>query len=95
MRTKATIEVPRGVPGDERETVIQWDRSDDVVTIWTADPPAIRKLVGRGVMPIAESRKQTGELHGYTFTLPLDKFRWNIRIAPKKIKKDLTSPKHL
>ena len=49
----------------EQETVIRWDREDQLVHIWTADPVVWRKLARLGVPVKEETHAQrTGEVTG-------------------------------
>ncbi len=73
------IEVPRGLPAAERETVIQFDEESKFARIWSASPKVLRKLARLGLVPVRESRRRSGELWGKEFKVPLPDFRWQIR----------------
>lgn len=59
----------------ELETVFRWDAEDDVVAVWTAQPPVKRKLEKAGYEPYRVST-QAGEPVGWFFKIPLAEFRW-------------------
>ncbi len=64
----------------EQETVIQWDREERVVHIWTADPVSYRKLAKLGLKPVEETyAKDNGELTGRFYEMRLADFRWGVK----------------
>ena len=74
-----SVEVPKGLTAAERETVVRWDEDDKTVVIWSASPVVLRRLHKLGLMPASESRRQTGELHGREYRVPLADFRWGLK----------------
>lgn len=73
------LEVPRGVPRAEQESVIRWDESAKVVTIETASPVVVRRLAKLGLTPTRVRRAASGALRGAVFELPLARFRWGLK----------------
>ena len=63
--------LPRGISMDERETVIQFGRTEDEMTIYTTDETMItklEKLVEGGEYKIIEEHKlQNGRIIGKTY----------------------------
>lgn len=63
----------------EMETVIRWDREEQVVQIWSADPVTWRKMARLMLEPIKETRFPGGPVSGRFYRLPLTRFRWGLR----------------
>ena len=65
----------------EQETVIRWDREEQQVQIWTADPVVWRKLERLGIAVREETHAQrTGEPTGRFYTpIPLARFRFGLK----------------
>jgi hypothetical protein len=58
----------------EQETVIRWDRVDDSVDVWSADPVTWRKLERLGIPVGRETRFPGGAVSGRFYTIPLSRF---------------------
>ena len=65
----------------EQETVIRWDREEQVVNIWSADPTVWRKLARLGMVVQEETHAQrTGEITGRFYVpIPVARFRWGTK----------------
>src|SRR5574338_42735 len=63
----------------EQETVIRWDREEQVVHIWSADPVVWRKLARLGVA-VREETTHKGEITGRFYQpLPLALFKFGVK----------------
>jgi hypothetical protein len=63
----------------EQEMVIRWDRDEQVVQIWTADPTVWRKLDRLGVA-VKEETYHKGEVTGRFYVpIPLAMFRFGVK----------------
>lgn len=63
----------------EQETVLRWDREEQLVHIWTADPVVWRKLDRLGVA-IREQTTHKGEVTGRFYQpIPLAVFRFGVK----------------
>lgn len=72
-------DLPKGISKAEQETVIRWDEEEKAVILWSASPVVLRRLHKLGLVPAAESRRRTGDLHGREYHLPLSQFRWGLK----------------
>jgi hypothetical protein len=64
----------------EQETVIRWDREDEMVHVWSASPITWRKLKRLGIEPTRETRyRNTDEVSGRFYTVLLSLFRWGLK----------------
>jgi hypothetical protein len=64
----------------EQETVIRWDREDDMVHLWSASPITWRKLKRLGITPTRETRyRNTPDVSGRFYVVPLSLFRWGLK----------------
>jgi len=60
----------------EQETVIRWDREDDV-HVWSASPVTWRKLERLAVRETTCQRRVSGRFYG----IPVGRFRWGLKRA--------------
>jgi len=73
----------------EQETVISWDREEQMVHIWTADPVTQRKMEKLGIEPVKETHAQdNGELTGRFYELPLARFAWGLKRQMSESQRD-------
>ena len=65
----------------EQETVIRWDRDEQLVHVWSADPVVWRRMARLGFVVREETRyAKTGEVSGRFYVpIPLADFRWGKR----------------
>jgi hypothetical protein len=63
----------------EQETVIRWDRADDQVHVWSADPVTWRKLARLGIAPVRETHFPGGVVSGRFYTVPVNRFAWGLK----------------
>jgi hypothetical protein len=63
----------------EQETVVRWDRADDQVHVWSADPVTWRKLERLGIPAGRETWFPGGVVSGRFYTIPLRRFAWGLR----------------
>lgn len=72
------------VPKYEQETVIRWDAEDEIVYLYTANPPTRRKVERAGYVPVTtHSRK--GVESGWEYRIPLADFRWRATSKRRKL----------
>ncbi len=62
----------------EQETIIRWDAVLDEVSIFTAYPPAKRRIEKRGYRAYKVSRMQ-GEEVGWFYKIPYRDLRWSAK----------------
>src|SRR4030095_16904520 len=72
----------------EQETTLRWAADEDVVLIFTAHPPARRKLERGGYQPYRTS-KIHGEPVGWFYRVPLAELRWRVG-ARKRASRPMT-----
>ena len=60
----------------EQETVLLWDRAEQMVRISATDPATWRKLARLGITPTEETRDRDGKPSTKFYRLPLSEFRW-------------------
>lgn len=65
----------------EQETVVRWDREEQAVHLWSADPVTWRKMARLRLEPIKETRFPGAPVSGRFYRLPLTRFRWGLRRA--------------
>ena len=65
----------------EQETVVRWDRDEQLVYIWSADPTVWRKLQRLGLAIREETHAQrTGEITGRFYVpVPVERLRWGMK----------------
>jgi hypothetical protein len=74
----------------EQETVVRWDRQDDHVHVWSADPVTWRKLERLGIPVVRETRSTGGAVSGRFYRIPRSRFAWGLkrvgtaRIPPRR-----------
>lgn len=70
---------------EEQETTIRFDANLVSVSIFTAYPPSMRKLVRSGQRPYKVNKLGSTE-SGWFFQVPYSQFRWGIKgvRTPKK-----------
>ena len=61
----------------EQETIVRWDRTDELAYVWTANPQMARELQRKGWTG-------TQDGHGWRFRLPKRAFRVRSRSALEK-----------
>src|SRR2546427_7831641 len=64
----------------EQETILRWSADDEIVSIFTAHPPAKRKLERAGYRPTKIST--VGAEVGWFYRVPVSELRW--RVGAKK-----------
>jgi hypothetical protein len=65
----------------EQETVIRWNRADDLVHLWSASPVTWRKLEGLGIPAGRETRFPGGVVSGRFYTILLSRSAWGLNRA--------------
>ena len=96
MYQQKAREAGRGISGDERgendmaltlleqETVINYNRDEDFMTVYTADPALMRRLKKLPAYELMEESRQDGKVIAMTFKA--DKSLVTLRGAKKKAK---------
>jgi hypothetical protein len=62
---------------DEQETILRWDAEANVVSIFTAYPPTMRKLTRAGYQPYRVNMRG-GRQDGWFFRVPVGELRWRV-----------------
>jgi len=68
----------------EQETNINYNREEDEVAFYTANPHEWRKLEKAGLRPDRTDYDQKGSVTGKTFTIPKSCMAVSIRLVPTK-----------
>ena len=63
----------------EQETTIRWDRADDQVHVWSADPVTWRRMAHLGFDPVRETRFPGGATSGRFYRIPVNRFAWGLK----------------
>ena len=59
-----------GLSFAEQETIVRWDRSEDTMQVYTADPSLMKRLAGLPAYECIQQDRQGGEVVAMTFKAP-------------------------